>query len=104
MANRQRTSPVVDALDKENLQRIDEKRNTLARIPSMDAALRRAKKEAYFQHVYHTVGLEGNTMSLAQTRVILETRMAVAGKSLIEHGEILGLDAALKYLNSKNIL
>ncbi|KAF4522199.1 hypothetical protein B566_EDAN007349 [Ephemera danica] len=100
MANRQRTSPVVDALDRDKLRRIDEKRNTLARIPVLDAALRRAKKEAYFQHIYHTVGIEGNTMSLAQTRVILETRMAVAGKSLIEHGEILGLDAALKYLNN----
>ncbi|CAB3387072.1 Hypothetical predicted protein [Cloeon dipterum] len=101
MTNRQRTSPVVDALDKENLKRIDDKRNTLGRIPSADSSLRRAKREAYFQHVYHSVGIEGNTMSLSQTRVILETGMAVGGKSLIEHGEILGLDAALKYLNSK---
>ncbi|XP_065332307.1 protein adenylyltransferase Fic [Cloeon dipterum] len=100
MTNRQRTSPVVDALDKENLKRIDDKRNTLGRIPSADSSLRRAKREAYFQHVYHSVGIEGNTMSLSQTRVILETGMAVGGKSLIEHGEILGLDAALKYLNN----
>ena len=38
-------------------------------------------------------------MSLVQTRSILETRLAVGGKSVIEHNEVLGLDAALKYLN-----
>jgi Fic family protein len=46
------------------------------------------------------VGIEGNTMTLMQTRSILETRVAVAGKSIDEHNEILGLDAALKYINS----
>ena len=39
-------------------------------------------------------------MSLAQTRMVLETRMAVGGKSIVEHNEVLGLDAALKYINS----
>ena len=37
--------------------------------------MRRAKKEAYFQYVYHTVAIEGNTMNLAQTRSILETKL-----------------------------
>lgn len=39
-------------------------------------------------------------MNLAQTRAIVETRTAVAGKSIDEHNEILGLDAALKYINA----
>lgn len=56
-------------------------------------------RESYFHHIYHTVALEGNTMSLMQTRSILETRMAVGGKSIIEHNEILGMDAALRFLN-----
>lgn len=46
------------------------------------------------------MGIEGNTMSLSQTRSMLETKMAIAGKSIMEHNEILGLDAALKYINS----
>jgi hypothetical protein len=54
----------------------------------------------FFQHIYHTVGIEGNTMTLSQTRAIVETRMAVAGKSIMEHNEILGLDAAMKYINA----
>ena len=100
MMNRQRTARVVEELDRRMLSRIDEKRNTLSSIPDNSAALIRAKKEAYFQHIYHTVGIEGNTMNLAQTRAIVETRTAVAGKSIDEHNEILGLDAAMKYINA----
>lgn len=45
------------------------------------------------------MAIEGNTLNLVQTRSILETRLAVGGKSVIEHNEVLGLDAALKYIN-----
>ncbi|XP_015112182.1 protein adenylyltransferase Fic [Diachasma alloeum] len=100
MMNRERTARVVEELDKRMLRRIDEKRDALSAIPDQNAALIRAKKEAYFQHIYHTVGIEGNTMNLAQTRAIVETRTAVAGKSIDEHNEILGLDAAMKYINA----
>lgn len=100
LTNHQRTAPVVEELDRRMLGRIDEKRNALSSIPESNAALIRAKKEAYFQHIYHTVGIEGNTMNLAQTRAIVETRTAVAGKSIDEHNEILGLDAAMKYINA----
>ncbi|XP_012527174.1 protein adenylyltransferase Fic [Monomorium pharaonis] len=100
LINNQRTARVVEELDRLMLRRIDDKRNTLSNIPDNNAALIRAKKEAYFQHIYHTVGIEGNTMNLAQTRAIVETRIAVAGKSIDEHNEILGLDAAMKYINA----
>lgn len=100
LVNRQRTASIVENLDREMLRKIDEKRDALLSIPENNSALRRAKKEAYFQHIYHTVGIEGNTMTLQQTRSILETRIAVSGKSIDEHNEILGLDAAMKYINA----
>ncbi|CAG0917794.1 unnamed protein product [Notodromas monacha] len=99
LENKLRTSPIVADLDFRTLTRIDEKRDELAKIPDSNAALRRIKKEAYFQYVYHTVGIEGNTMTLSQTRSVLETRMAIGGKSLMEHNEILGMDAALRFVN-----
>ncbi|CAH0695545.1 unnamed protein product [Spodoptera exigua] len=100
LENRQRTASIVENLDREMLRKIDEKRDALSSIPESNSALRRAKKEAYFQHIYHTVAIEGNTMTLQQTRSVLETRVAVSGKSIDEHNEILGLDAAMKYINS----
>lgn len=100
MANRRRTASIVEILDQERLNKLDQKRDALSAIHESNAALRRAKKEAYFQNIYHSVGIEGNTMTLAQTRSIIETRMAVNGKSIDEHNEILGLDSAMKYINA----
>lgn len=100
LANRQRTASIVQTIDERRLQTLDIKRDALSAIHEANSALRRAKKEAYFQHIYHSVGIEGNTMTLAQTRSILETRMAIDGKSIDEHNEILGLDLAMKYINA----
>lgn len=98
--NRQRTASIVEALDLDRLAELDSKRDAISAIHESNAALRRTKKEAYFQNIYHSVGIEGNTMTLSQTRSVLETRMAVHGKSIDEHNEILGLDAAMKYINA----
>lgn len=100
MANRQRTANIVETIDQKRLDELDRKRDAISAIHESNAALRRAKKEAYFQNIYHSVGIEGNTMTLSQTRSILETRMAVHGKSIDEHNEILGLDSAMKYINA----
>ncbi|XP_052895313.1 protein adenylyltransferase Fic [Anopheles moucheti] len=100
LANRQRTAQIVEQMDAKRFEALDRKRDALSSVHVSNMALKRAEKEAYIQHIYHSVGIEGNTMSLAQTRSILETRMAVDGKSIDEHNEILGLDAALKYINA----
>lgn len=49
MGNRKRTQIIVDDLDWQQLKRIDEKRDKMALISDSNLALRRAKKEAYFQ-------------------------------------------------------
>lgn len=96
---RARTLPLVEEIDNKMLEALRRKRDYFLRIPRSSAALKRAMRESYFLHIYHTVALEGNTMTPVQTRSILETRMAVAGKSIMEHNEILGMDAALRFLN-----
>ncbi|GFO50559.1 adenosine monophosphate-protein transferase ficd [Plakobranchus ocellatus] len=100
MLNRNRTAPIVEEIDQETFNRVDQKRSLLYKIPNNHPGLRRAKKEAYFAHIYHTNAIEGNTLSLAQTRSIVETRLAVGGKSLREQNEVLGLDSALSFINS----
>jgi len=97
--NRRRTASAVEEIDRKTLRRIDDKRKDFQKLNVDSAAMRRAKREAYFQHIYHSVSIEGNTMTLSQTRSILETRLAVGGKSVMEHNEVLGLDAALRYIN-----
>jgi tetratricopeptide (TPR) repeat protein len=100
LIERQRTAGVVQNIDEERLKRLDEKRDLLAEVDSNSAAMKRATKEAYILHIYHSVGIEGNSMTLSETRSVLETRMAVSGRSVDEHNEILGLDSAMKYVNA----
>jgi tetratricopeptide (TPR) repeat protein len=100
LTERQRTAGVVQNIDEERLKRLDEKRDLLAQVDSNSAAMKRATKEAYILHIYHSVGIEGNSMTLSETRSVLETRMAVSGRSVDEHNEVLGLDAAMKYVNA----
>lgn len=100
LTERQRTATVVESFDDERLRRLDEKRDVLAEIDTKSAAFKRATKEAYILHIYHSVGIEGNSMTLAETRSVLETRMAVNGRSVDEHNEIIGLDSAMKFVNA----
>jgi len=97
--NLKRALPVVNKLDRLMLDKLDALLTKFYEIPSTNAALKRAKREAYFMHIYHSNAIEGNTLNLQQTRHIIENRMAINGKSLIEHQEVLGLDAAMRFIN-----
>lgn len=100
LQNRERTLPLVEEIDQSSFNRIDQKRDVLVKVPDSHPAMRRMKKESYFHHIYHTAAIEGNTFTLSQTRSLVETRLAIGGKSIMEHNEILGLEAALNYVNS----
>ncbi|KAF5402000.1 Adenosine monophosphate-protein transferase FICD [Paragonimus heterotremus] len=95
-----RLMPLVEEIDQRRFNIIDFKVRRFYQIPETNPGLRHAKLEHYFKHIYHSNAIEGNTLTLAQTRSILETRLAVGGKSLMEQNEVLGLDAALRYINS----
>lgn len=98
--NCKRTMPIVEEIDQTCFNRIDKKRDRLYKIPSNHPGIRRAKQETYYLHIYHTNAIEGNTLTLEQTRAIIETRMAIGGKSLHEQNEVIGIDAALGFMNN----
>lgn len=98
LMNRQRTVQLVEQLDLQMFQNIDAKRDMLKNVPETDTLFNKFKKQAYYLHIYHTVGIEGNTLTIEQLRYLLETGRAVFGKSIIEHNEILGLQLAMRYV------
>lgn len=61
-------------------------------------------REFYYEHIYHTVALEGNTLTIDEIKEIINSRNGIAGRSLREHNEVVGVDEALKYLNSTLLL
>ncbi|XP_054724857.1 protein adenylyltransferase Fic-like [Uloborus diversus] len=99
LSNRKRTLPIVRDLDEKELLNIDKKRNRLFNMNHSSPAVKEVKQELYFHHIHHTVALEGNTMTLSETRYVVETKMPVIGKSIMEHNEVLGLELALRYIN-----
>lgn len=103
LSNRKRTLPLVEEIDQNSFNRIDQKREMLMNVPDNHPGLRRQIQEDYFRHIYHTTAIEGNTFTLSQTRSLVETRIAIGGKSIMEHNEILGMDAALHFINSSLI-
>lgn len=100
MIRRFRTLPLVEEIDQRYFSLIDRKVKKVMSIPKGNSALRRVMEESYYHHIYHTVAIEGNTLSLSEIRHIIETRYAVPGKSLFEQNEVIGVDAAMKYLNT----
>ncbi|NWI93684.1 FICD transferase, partial [Pitta sordida] len=100
LSNRGRTLPLVEEIDQRSFSIIDSKVRKVMAIPKGSSALRRVMEESYYHHIYHTVAIEGNTLTLAEIRHIIETRYAVPGKSLAEQSEVIGMHAALKYVNT----
>lgn len=100
LVSRDRTLPLVEEIDQRHFGIIDGKVRRLMSIPKGNSALRRVMEETYYHHIYHTVAIEGNTLTLSEIRHIIETRYAVPGKSLQEQNEAIGVDAAMKYINT----
>lgn len=96
---KQRTLPLVEEIDQKYFDRIDHLLQEFYRIPDTNPYFRRAKRDAYYLHIYHSNAIEGNTLSLRETQYIIETRMGIGGKSLIEQQEVIGLDQAWQYVN-----
>lgn len=100
LVSRDRTLPLVEEIDQRYFSIIDSKVHQLMSIPKGNSALRRVMEETYYHHIYHTVAIEGSTLTLSEIRHIIETRYAVPGKSLQEQNEAIGVDAAMKYINT----
>eukprot|EP00117_Sycon_ciliatum_P019991 scpid61261/ scgid17944/ Adenosine monophosphate-protein transferase FICD homolog len=96
-------SAVVEDIDRALFVAVDAKRNSLLKVPHDDPAFIRAVRENYVRHVYHSNAIEGNTLTLSMVRSILETGLAVAGKSIREHNDVLGLDLALTFVHQSTL-
>lgn len=100
LVSRDRTLPLVEEIDQRYFGIIDSKVRRLMSIPKGNSALRRVMEETYYHHIYHTVAIEGSTLTLSEIRHIIETRYAVPGKSLQEQNEAIGVDVAMKFINT----
>jgi len=80
-------SIIRDAL----LERIEHKKKRLDNErPLPKDVLQRLHQEIRLAHTYHSDAIEGNTLSLQETQLILEDGITIGGRSIREHLEAIG--------------
>ena len=83
------------------IERLYEKRMLLAKgRPLSGSVLQKIKEGLALEWTYNSNSIEGNTLSLNETRLILQEGITIKGKSLREHFEAYNHEKAIDYLYS----
>ena len=81
------------------LKRLETKKAQLDELrPLPTAAINRLRDEILIEWIYNSNAIEGSTITLQETRLILETGLTVGGKSLREHFEVTNHKDAIQYV------
>ena len=79
--------------------RILEKKKRLdARRPLPSSILRKIQRQMEVEYIYNSNAIEGNTLKLRETQLILEEGITIKGKSLREHLEVRNHPKAIEYV------
>lgn len=88
-------------LDKRLLDRINRKKQDLDSLrPLPTLAVSRLQEQINAEWIYNSNAIEGNTLTLQETRLILETGITVGGKSLREHFEVINHQKAIEFVEA----
>mgnify|MGYP001591167351 CR=1 FL=1 len=86
-------------IEKKLYERILEKKKKLASIrPLNKEQLMLIKEQMEIEYVYNSTSIEGNTLSLKETRLILEEGVTISGKSLREHLDVINQKEAISWI------
>jgi Fic family protein len=66
--------------------------------PLPNIVLQKIKEQLSLEWTYNSNSIEGNTLNLRETQLILEEGITVGGKSLREHFEVVNHEKAIDYL------
>ena len=83
------------------LKRIESKKNKLLALrPLPQAALKRLKSELSIEWTYNSNAIEGNTLTLQETKMVLEQGITIKGKNLREHFEAKNHEQAIYFVET----
>ncbi len=81
------------------LQRLDDKKQKLDSYrPLSSYILSSIKNNLNLEWIHSSNGIEGNTLTLQETRLVLEEGITISGKSLREHFEAVNHQEAIDYI------
>lgn len=82
-------------------QRLIEKKQVLDKgRPLPQSALYKIKEALTIEWTYNSNSIEGNTLSLRETQMVIQEGITIKGKSLREHFEVKNHEVAIDYLYS----
>jgi Fic family protein len=88
-------------IDKRLLARLQSKKARLDALrPLPSAAVRRLEEQLAIEWTYNTNAIEGSTLTLRETQLILEQGVTIGGKSLREHFEVINHRDAITLVES----
>jgi Fic family protein len=83
------------------LKRLETKKAQLDALrPLPVAEVNRLREKILIEWIYNSNAIEGSTITLQETRLILETGLTVGGKSLREHFEVINHKEAIQYVEN----
>jgi len=83
------------------LARLQDKKARLdAHHPLPAAAVRRLEEQLAVEWTYNSNAIEGSTLTLRETQLILEQGVTIGGKSLREHFEVINHREAIRWVES----
>lgn len=86
-------------VNERTLERILEKKQRLDSLRPLDVgALERLKGNLIVEITYNSNSIEGNTLDLSETRMVLEEGLTVGGKTMREHLEVTNHQKAMEFL------
>ncbi len=84
-----------------NLDQIDQMKRWLDGFRPLSSGILSELKQRYdVRFTYDSNAIEGNTLSLSETELILSKGITVGGKTLIEHLEVVGHKEAIDYIET----
>jgi len=87
-------------MEKEVYERIQEKKKMLDALrPLPTSALERLRKQFAIELAYNSNAIEGNTLTLRETKLVIEEGITVRGKPLREHFEAINHQKAFEFLD-----
>lgn len=99
---REKTKQVALRIDKAKLEEVDLRKITLFdkyQDKKDMFPLIKILTEDYYDFIYHTIAIEGNTLTFQQVRDVLVTGKAPTGTDVVELAEVIGMEAAIRYVN-----
>lgn len=81
------------------LEEVQNKKEILSKLrPLNESEIKRLQEDFIIEHTYNSNAIEGNTITLDETHMIIKEGITVGGKSIKEHLEIIGYKEAFDYI------